>query len=172
MENFIYETPTKVYFGRGEELKVGKIVKDYNPRKVLLHYGGKSAQESGLLDRVRKCLRDEGIYFVELGGVVANPELGLVRKGIELCRREGTHFEKNALGAPCPHIYSGDIGFPCIIIRIKDDHTVGNVDIASIIADRSEVVAHAAFETEQTCKYDFHTCNYTLCENRRVNIFF
>ena len=92
MDNFIYETPTKVYFGRGEELKVGKIIKEYNPHKVLLHYGGKSAQESGLLDRVRKCLRDEGIQFVELGGVVANPELGLVRKGIELCQKEGVDF--------------------------------------------------------------------------------
>ncbi len=92
MDNFIYEKPAKVYFGRGEELKVGKIIKEYNPHKVLLHYGGKSAQESGLLDRVRKCLRDEGIQFVELGGVVANPELGLVRKGIELCQREGVDF--------------------------------------------------------------------------------
>ena len=39
MQNFIYETPTKVYFGRNEELKVGKIVKEFNPKKVLLHYG-------------------------------------------------------------------------------------------------------------------------------------
>ena len=92
MENFIYETPTKVYFGRGEELKVGKIVKEFNPKKVLLHYGGKSAQASGLLDRVRKCLNDEGIPFVELGGVVANPELGLVRKGIALCLKEDVDF--------------------------------------------------------------------------------
>ena len=92
MENFIYETPTRVYFGRGEELKVGKLVKEFNPKKVLLHYGGGSAQASGLLDRVRRCLGDEGIGFVELGGVVANPELGLVRKGIELCKREGVDF--------------------------------------------------------------------------------
>ena len=49
MENFIYETPTKVYFGKDEELKVGKIIKTYNPKKVLLHYGGKSAQaEDGI----------------------------------------------------------------------------------------------------------------------------
>jgi len=92
MENFIYDTPTKVYFGRGEELKVGKIIREFSPKKVLLHYGGKSAQASGLLDRVRKCLADEGIVFVELGGVVANPELALVRKGIELCKKEGVDF--------------------------------------------------------------------------------
>ena len=92
MNNFIYETPTKVYFGKDEELKVGKIIAEYHPKKVLLHYGGKSAKESGLLDRVKKCLTDESIDFVELGGVVANPELKLVREGIKLCIDEGVDF--------------------------------------------------------------------------------
>ncbi|MGN1148777.1 MAG: iron-containing alcohol dehydrogenase [Lachnospiraceae bacterium] len=92
MNNFIYETPTKVYFGKDEELKVGKIIAEYHPRKVLIHYGGKSAKESGLLDRVKKCLADEKINYVELGGVVANPELKLVREGIKLCIDEEVDF--------------------------------------------------------------------------------
>lgn len=92
MKNFIYETPTKVYFGKGEENKVGKLIAEYQPQKVLLHYGGKSAKESGLLDRVKKCLEEENINYVELGGVVANPELGLVREGIALCIQEGVDF--------------------------------------------------------------------------------
>lgn len=92
MNSFIYETPTKVYFGKDEELKVGKIVAEYAPKKVLIHYGGQSAKKSGLLDRVKKCLEEENIAYVELGGVVANPELSLVRKGIELCLNEGVDF--------------------------------------------------------------------------------
>jgi hypothetical protein len=92
MNNFIYETPTKVYFGKNEELKVGKLIAAYEPQKVLLHYGGKSAQKSGLLDRIRKCLAEENIRYVELGGVTANPELALVREGITLCRNEGVDF--------------------------------------------------------------------------------
>lgn len=92
MNNFIYETPTKVYFGKDEELKVGKLVAEYKPKKVLIHYGGKSAKESGLLDRVKKCLDEEHIVYVELGGVVANPQLSLVRKGIKLCLDEGVDF--------------------------------------------------------------------------------
>lgn len=92
MENFVYDTPTKVYFGKDEENKVGKIIKEYDVNKVLIHYGGKSAKESGLLDRVKKCLEAEDIKYVELGGVVANPELSLVRKGIELCNKEGVDF--------------------------------------------------------------------------------
>ena len=75
MNNFIYETPTKVYFGKDEELKVGKIIAEFHPKKVLVHFGGNSARKSGLLDKVENCLREENISFVELGGVVANPEL-------------------------------------------------------------------------------------------------
>lgn len=92
MNNFVYETPTKVYFGRGEEEKVGKLVKEFSPNKVLLHYGGSSAKKSGLLDRVKKSLESENIQYVELGGVCPNPELKLVREGIELCRKEGVDF--------------------------------------------------------------------------------
>ena len=92
MNNFIYSTPTKVYFGKNQELEVGRIIKGYNAAKVLIHYGGKSAKESGLIDRVKKALEDEGIAYVELGGVVANPELSLVRDGIALCQKEGVDF--------------------------------------------------------------------------------
>ena len=92
MNNFIYETPTKVYFGKDEELKIGKLIAEYAPHKVLIHYGGQSAKKSGLIDRVKKLLDQEKIVYVELGGVVANPELSLVRKGIELCKTEGVDF--------------------------------------------------------------------------------
>ncbi len=92
MNNFVYDAFTKVYFGKDEELKVGKLIKEFGAKKVLIHYGGKSAKESGLLDRVKDCLAKEDIAFVELGGAVANPELPLVREGIALCLKEGVDF--------------------------------------------------------------------------------
>ena len=92
MNNFIYDTPTKVYFGKDEELKIGKIISEYHPSKVLIHFGGASARKSGLLERVENCLKKENISFVELGGVVANPELSLVRDGIAIGKREGVDF--------------------------------------------------------------------------------
>ena len=84
--------PRKFYFGKEEELNVGKIIAGYAPKKVLVHFGGQSARKSGLLDRVEKALEAEGIAYVELGGVTANPELKLVREGIALCQREGVDF--------------------------------------------------------------------------------
>ncbi len=92
MNNFIYETPTKVYFGKDEELKIGKLVAAYHPKKVYIHFGGGTARKSGLHDREEASLSAENIAYVELGGVVANPELSLVRKGIALCQEEGVDF--------------------------------------------------------------------------------
>ncbi len=92
MDNFVYDIPTRVYFGKGEEEKVGKIISEYNVKKVLVHYGSGSVKKTGLLDRVKKSLEAENISYVELGGVVANPLLSKVREGIELCKKEGVDF--------------------------------------------------------------------------------
>ena len=92
MDNFIYYTPTKIYFGKGEENNVAKYIKEYNPHKVLLHFGSGSVKRSGLLQKVERLLDEEGIPYVELGGVIPNPELPLVYKGIELCKKEGVDF--------------------------------------------------------------------------------
>lgn len=92
MDNFIYDTPTRVYFGKKEEENVGKYVAAFGAKKVLVHYGSGSAKKSGLLDKVTAALDAEKIAWVELGGVKANPELPLVRQGIELCRKEGVDF--------------------------------------------------------------------------------
>ena len=92
MNDFVYYTPTEVVFGRKAEEKVGKLVKEQNCRKVLIHYGGGSVKRTGLLDRVKKALDAEGVAYLELGGVVPNPHLSLVRKGISLCREQGVDF--------------------------------------------------------------------------------
>lgn len=92
MNNFTFYSPTYFIFGKGKETSVGKYVKRFGGTKVLIHYGGGSIIRSGLLDRVKKSLDDEGISFVELGGVMPNPRSGLVYSGVELCKAEGVDF--------------------------------------------------------------------------------
>ena len=92
MVDFNYYAPTEVVFGKDSESKVAKMVKKYGGTKVLVHFGGKSAQKSGLLDKVCNLLKEEGISFVTLGGVVPNPRLSKVHEGIDLCRKEGVDF--------------------------------------------------------------------------------
>ncbi len=48
-------------------------------KKVLIVYGGGSVRHSGLLERVEHSLEEEGISYVECGGVTPNPRLSLLR---------------------------------------------------------------------------------------------
>ncbi len=92
MDNFTFYSPTYFVFGREEENNTGKYVKRFGGSRVLLHYGSGSVVRSGLLDRVKKSLKSEGISFVDLGGVKPNPRSGLVYEGIKLCREEQVDF--------------------------------------------------------------------------------
>jgi alcohol dehydrogenase YqhD (iron-dependent ADH family) len=86
MENFVFQNATRIVFGRGVEEAVGRETAAM-AKSVLLHFGGKSIKASGLYDRVRARLKEGGVAFEELGGVVPNPRLSLVREGIALCRK-------------------------------------------------------------------------------------
>ena len=89
MQDFEFYTPTRMIFGKDTQKQVGKIVKEYGFKKVLVHFGGASAKKSGLLDQVTDALKAEGIDYVMLGGVQANPTLAMAKEGIALCQREG-----------------------------------------------------------------------------------
>ncbi len=90
--DFVYYNPTKVVFGQDTVRKVGKLIKSFGGSRVLIHFGGKSALESGLIDQVKGILDQEGLFYVEMGGVVPNPRLSLIYKGIEICRQNNVDF--------------------------------------------------------------------------------
>lgn len=92
MINFNYYTPTKVIFGKDTEAEVGKEIKALGGHKVLVHFGSSSLRENGMLDRIHQVLSDAGLNYVDLGGVVPNPRLGLVKEGVRLCKKEGVDF--------------------------------------------------------------------------------
>ena len=87
MLNFDFYAPARILFGKGEEKRIGELLKPH-AAKVLLHYGGGSIKKSGLYDTVVSSLKANGLAFVELGGVKPNPRLSLVNEGISLCKRE------------------------------------------------------------------------------------
>ena len=92
MKDFMYYTPTRVVFGRESEEKLPELIRQNGGTKVLVHYGGGSAVKSGLIDKVHTLLDAAGIAWVDLGGVVPNPLLSMVLRGVELCRREKVDF--------------------------------------------------------------------------------
>lgn len=67
MIDFDYYAPTQVVFGKDSESQIGSLVKHYGGSKVLLHYGGQSAQRSGLLDVVKASLAEMADKCCEFG---------------------------------------------------------------------------------------------------------
>lgn len=91
MENFTYYNPTKLIFGKGQLQELKNEIPQYG-KKVLLVYGGGSIKRNGLYDQVIALLTEIGVEIHELPGVEPNPRLSTVRKGIEICRKEGIEF--------------------------------------------------------------------------------
>ena len=87
-----YYTPTRVTFGPGAEDMAAQELKKEGARRVLIHYGSARIEKNGLLDKIRKQLEEAGIEYFLLSGVVPNPRLSLVRKGIQLCRENRADF--------------------------------------------------------------------------------
>jgi len=98
MENFVYRNPTTIYFGKKMEESIGEIVSRYSRNILLHHYGEEILRMIGIYDSVVKSLNDAGVTYTELGGVVANPRLSLIKEGIEICRKEGIDFVLNIGG--------------------------------------------------------------------------
>lgn len=51
MNNFVYDIPTKVYFGEDQLGHLGEELSKYG-KKVLLTYGGGSIKKIGIYDKI------------------------------------------------------------------------------------------------------------------------
>jgi len=91
MLNFVYDNKTEIIFGKDTLKEVSKLTKRFGS-KVLLHYGGGSIIRNKIYDKIINSFKENKIDYLELGGVVPNPKLGLVKEGIKLCREENVDF--------------------------------------------------------------------------------
>lgn len=92
IHNFEFYCSTRVIFGKDTEKSVGKLIKEYQAKSVLIVYGSKSAAASGLLGRIQDALTEEGLTHASLGGVVPNPHIEKVYEGIHLGIENKTDF--------------------------------------------------------------------------------
>ncbi len=92
MNNFVFNTPTKVFFGKDTHKNIGEIVKSYGYKKIMLQYGKGSVKKSGLFDEVMDSLFKNGIEVVEFGGVDPNPRLSKVREAVVLAKKENVEM--------------------------------------------------------------------------------
>ena len=88
MNSFIYNIPTKVYFGENQLGNLGKELSQFGKR-VLLAYGGGSIKRIGLYDKVINELSNAGLEVFELSGIEPNPRIESVREGVRICKEQG-----------------------------------------------------------------------------------
>lgn len=83
---------TEIVFGREAEKKVAAMVRRHGGTNVMLVYGGGSIKRSGLYDTVTGALEQEGIPYIEFGGVKPNPLRSAAYKGIEQAKSANVDF--------------------------------------------------------------------------------
>lgn len=86
MENFIMYNPTKLHFGKGVTDDLGKVVKEFGKR-VLLVYGGGSIKRNGIYEKTIQQLKSISAEVFEYGGIKPNPIIEDVDAAAELGRK-------------------------------------------------------------------------------------
>ncbi|MDO4585872.1 MAG: iron-containing alcohol dehydrogenase [Planctomycetia bacterium] len=81
MQNFVFQNPTKIIFGRDTISQIGQESRKYGA-SALLVYGQNSVKKNGILQTVCETLRENGVSFVEHSGVKPNPVLSHAEEGI------------------------------------------------------------------------------------------
>ncbi|MGE4402999.1 MAG: iron-containing alcohol dehydrogenase [Desulfobulbus sp.] len=88
MLNFEYYNPTRIVFGKDQIGRLDRLVPA--TAKVLVLYGGGSAQKHGTLDKVRLALGERNV--IEFGGIEPNPRYSTLMRAVEVVRKEGIDF--------------------------------------------------------------------------------
>ena len=88
MNNFEFQNPTKIIFGKGTIAKLSENL--YKGEKIMMTYGGGSIKKNGVYDQVKKAL--EGYDVTEFGGIEPNPDFDTLMKAVKICRQEGIGF--------------------------------------------------------------------------------
>ena len=174
MNDFSFLSPTQIVFGRGVEAQTGALVRRFGGTKALVHFGGGSAVRSGLLDRVLASLDAAGVGHVELGGVVPNPRLSLVRLGTGLARATGCDFVlavgggsviDSAKAIAYALRYDGDVwDFYCGKARPQAAAPAGCV--LTLAATGSEASDSSVITNDEGEIWDKRGCNSDVCRLR------
>lgn len=88
MKNFNFYNPTRILFGKNSIADLKDQVPD--DAKVMILYGGGSAERTGVLDQVRSALA--GRTVLEFGGIEPNPRFATAMKAVEMIREKEITF--------------------------------------------------------------------------------
>lgn len=86
MNNFNFYNPTKIVFGKDTIPTIGREIKSYDLKKILILAGGGSIKENGVYKEVITALKNEQIEWLELWGVQPNPVMSHTLNAIEIAK--------------------------------------------------------------------------------------
>ena len=88
MNNFDFQNPTKIIFGKDEISKLSNEIPAN--AKVLLLYGGGSIKKNGIYEQVTSALSN--FVVIEFGGIPANPEYAVLLDALKIIKEENITF--------------------------------------------------------------------------------
>lgn len=117
LNDYVQYNPTKIVFGRDCEKGVADEVKACGGTRVLVHYDAGEFIKP-LVARIETLLRNADLAVFELGGVVPNPKVSLMREGCRMVREHDIDFilavgggstMDSAKYIACGSYYEGDL---------------------------------------------------------------
>lgn len=88
MNNFIFQNPTKLVFGKGMISKLAQLIPA--GKRILVTFGGGSVKRNGVYDEVAAALA--GHDYIEFWGIEPNPTIETLREAIALGREHEVDF--------------------------------------------------------------------------------
>lgn len=88
MNNFDFQNPTKIIFGKDEISKISNEIPEN--AKVLLLFGGGSIKKNGVYEQVSAALSNFDV--IEFGGIPANPEYEVLMEALDIIKAENITF--------------------------------------------------------------------------------
>ncbi|HIS06661.1 MAG TPA: iron-containing alcohol dehydrogenase [Candidatus Choladocola avistercoris] len=92
MKEFVYEYPTKVYFGEGAAKEHLAGAAAAYGKNVMLAYGGGSVKKNGIYDEIKGILEGAGKKVIDFSGIMSNPTYAKVQEGAALAKKENIDF--------------------------------------------------------------------------------
>lgn len=158
MNDFTYYNPTKIEFGKGKEKNIGKYIKESGYESVLLVYGTGSIKKSSLYDDTIASLKDAGLKYEELSGIVSNPLISKVREGVKIAKEKklqavlgvgGGSVADSVKAIAAGAKYDGDV-WDFFIQKAEIKEALPVFTVMTLAATASEMNGNAVITNEQT----------------------
>jgi NADP-dependent alcohol dehydrogenase len=88
MNNFVFQNPTKLIFGKGTIASLATEIP--TDKKILMTYGGGSIKANGVYDQVKEALKNHSV--TEFAGIEPNPTYETLIKAVEIVKEQKIDF--------------------------------------------------------------------------------